>query len=100
MPDLDLVTPDGPVRVFELLHRARPVLLEFGGPRLGARGVARVSASYDGAWVLPVIGNVPAPIAVLVRPDGHVAWVGEGSADGLDDALATWFGALSMPRRE
>lgn len=96
MPDLDLVTPDGPVRVFELLHHARPVLLELDGPSLEDRLVGRarrVVASYDGAWVLPVIGEVPAPTAVLVRPDGHVAWVGDGSADGLGDALAAWFGA-------
>ena len=95
MPDLDLVTRDGPVRVFALLHRARGVLLDLGGgagPGRWADRVQHVQASYDGPWELPVLGAVEAPTAVLVRPDGHVAWVGEGTTAGLDDALARWFG--------
>jgi 3-(3-hydroxy-phenyl)propionate hydroxylase len=98
MPDLDLVTGDGPVRVFELLHRAKPLLLNLGEP--GAFNITRwadrvqlVDASYDGRWELPAIGAVSAPSAALVRPDGYVAWVGEGSAgDGLTAALTSWFG--------
>jgi 3-(3-hydroxy-phenyl)propionate hydroxylase len=54
-----------------------------------------VSATYNGAWELPVVGEVTAPTAVLVRPDGHVAWVGENSAVGLTEALTTWCGAAS-----
>jgi hypothetical protein len=97
MPDLDLVTADGTVRVFSLLHDAKPVLLNFGG-RGGldiapwADRVQLVAASYAGIWELPVVGEVTAPSAVLVRPDGHVAWVGEGTDAGLRDALTTWFG--------
>jgi 2-polyprenyl-6-methoxyphenol hydroxylase-like FAD-dependent oxidoreductase len=90
MPDLDL----GQRRVFELLHDARPVLLNLGEP--GAFDVAGrvevVDATYDGEWELPVLGWVSAPIAVLIRPDGYVAWVGEGTDEGLADALVTWFG--------
>ena len=97
MPDLDLVTADGPVRVFELLHAARPMLLSFGGAggydiASWADRVQRVDASYAGAWDLPGVGAVPAPNAVLIRPDGHVAWVGDGTDFGLADALSTWFG--------
>ena len=97
MPELDLATAGGPRRVFELLHEAKPLLLDLGGPGglgLGpwADRVLRVDAAYDGEWELPVIGAVDAPTAVLVRPDGHVAWVGDGTGAGLADALTTWFG--------
>ena len=97
MPDLDLVTPDGPQRIFTLLHGARAVLLNLGEPGSidiapWADRVQYVDASYEGTWELPVIGVVTAPTAVLIRPDGHVAWVGEGTQSGLEDALTRWFG--------
>lgn len=89
VPDLELATG----RVFDLLHEARPVLLQFGGPRLYAGDRVRpVAARYDGPWVLPGVGEVAAPTAVLVRPDGHVAWVGQDSSEGLAQAVARWFG--------
>jgi 2-polyprenyl-6-methoxyphenol hydroxylase-like FAD-dependent oxidoreductase len=101
MPDLDLVTSDGPLRVFELLHAARPVLLNVSEPggldiTPWAGRVQLVDATYDGVWELPVLGEVTAPAAVVVRPDGHVAWVGEGSEDGLHEALTRWFGAPAV----
>ena len=97
MPDLDLVTAGGPLRVFTLLHEARPLLLNFGERgdiEIGgwADRVWRVDARCEDAWVLPVLGAVAPPAAVLVRPDGHVAWVGTGTQDGLADALVRWFG--------
>jgi hypothetical protein len=81
-----------------LLHAARPVLLNLDGAGeldLGpwSDRVATIVATYDGAWELPVIGVVDAPSAVLIRPDGYVAWVGEGTDDGLREALTTWFGS-------
>ena len=97
MPDLDLVTPDGPMRVFTLLQNARPLLLNLGAP--GSVDIAPwsdrvrlVDANYNAPWELPALGLVSAPAAVLIRPDGYVAWVGEGTQDGLQDALNTWFG--------
>jgi FAD binding domain/Aromatic-ring hydroxylase, C-terminal len=97
MPDLELVTESGPRWVFTLLHDARPVLLNLDEP--GALDIApwadrvkRIDARYTGAWELPVLGAVAAPTAVLIRPDGHVAWAGGGTDHGLHDALTTWFG--------
>jgi 3-(3-hydroxy-phenyl)propionate hydroxylase len=97
MPDLDLATAGGPVRVFSLLHDARPVLLNLGEPgRLDiapwADRVRQIDALYADAWELPVLGTVAAPDAVLIRPDGYVTWVGVGSREGLAEALTAWFG--------
>jgi 3-(3-hydroxy-phenyl)propionate hydroxylase len=98
VPDLDLVTADGPLRVFTLLHDARPVLLNLGEPggfdiAPWADRVRLIDAECAGPWELPVLGGVPAPGAVLIRPDGHVAWVGDHLTQaGLPDALTTWFG--------
>jgi 3-(3-hydroxy-phenyl)propionate hydroxylase len=97
MPDLDLVTADGPLRVFTLLHDARPVLLNLGesgdlGITPWAHRVLAFDAEYAGDWELPVLGQVAAPAAVLIRPDGYVAWVGDGTDTGLREALTTWLG--------
>ncbi len=97
MPDLDLVTADGPLRVFALLHAARPVLLNLGEPggfdiAPWADRVRVVDAGFEGKWELPALGEVEAPGAVLIRPDGYVAWVGDRAQAGLTEALTTWFG--------
>ena len=97
MPDLDLVTADGPLRAFTLLHHAKAVLLNLGEPGAyditpWADRVQLIDAEYPGPWELPVLGVVTAPTAVLIRPDGYVAWVGAGTDAGLRDALTTWFG--------
>jgi hypothetical protein len=98
MPDLDLVTANGPLRVFALLHRAKPVLLNFGETgKLDitpwTHRVQLFDAQHAGEWKLPDLGQVTAPVAVLVRPDGYVAWVGDGTNNGLRDAMTTWFGS-------
>jgi 2-polyprenyl-6-methoxyphenol hydroxylase-like FAD-dependent oxidoreductase len=98
MPDLDLVTPNGPLRVFTLLHGGRPVLLNFGEPGRfdispWADRVQLIDAKCVDEWQLPALGAITAPTAVLIRPDGYVAWVGDSTQPGLAQALTTWFGA-------
>jgi 3-(3-hydroxy-phenyl)propionate hydroxylase len=102
MPDLDLITAKGPLRMFTLLHHARPLLLnlgEAGGLEIApwAERVQLIEAKYAGIWELPALGLVTAPTAVLIRPDGYVTWVGEGAETGLPDALTTWFGPPTAP---
>jgi 3-(3-hydroxy-phenyl)propionate hydroxylase len=97
MPDLDVVTDDGQRRVYTLLHDGRAVLLNLGDALASdilrwSDRVQAVDARYEGEWELPVLGQVAAPAAVLIRPDGHVAWVGDGTASGLTNALTAWFG--------
>jgi 3-(3-hydroxy-phenyl)propionate hydroxylase len=98
IPDLDLVTSRGPQRVFTLLHKARPVLLNLGKPGGfdidgWTNRVQLVEAKYDGSWQLPAIGVVTSPGAVLIRPDGYVAWAGDPTDVTLAGALTTWFGS-------
>src|SRR5881296_2597451 len=100
MPDLDVVAANGPLRVFTLLHSARPVLLNLGEPggfdiTPWAHRVRFVDAKHAGVWELPVLGEIAAPPAVLIRPDGHVAWAGDLTDPELPQALATWFGAAT-----
>jgi 2-polyprenyl-6-methoxyphenol hydroxylase-like FAD-dependent oxidoreductase len=97
MPDLELAVAGGPVPVYALLHDARPVLLNLAEPGCldiapWADRVRAIDAKYDGAWELPALGTVAVPAAVLIRPDGYVAWVGKGTETGLTEALTMWFG--------
>jgi 2-polyprenyl-6-methoxyphenol hydroxylase-like FAD-dependent oxidoreductase len=93
MPDHDL--GDG-ARVYSLLRGARTLLLRFKASDIDAAPWAdridEFDLSHDGPWELPALGAVAAPSAVLVRPDGHVAWVGGQGASRLPDALTTWCG--------
>ena len=96
VPDLDLVVGDQPTRLFTLLHDAKPVFLnlrerEHFDIAPWRNRVRYVDAKYEGAWELPALGAVDAPEAVLIRPDGYVAWL-HGCCRNLDDALTFWFG--------
>ena len=97
MPDLELDLGHGTISTYSLLHAARPLLVNLANvpsPDLAswADRIELVHGRTMGPWELPVIGTVAAPNAVLVRPDGYVAWVGEGDLAGLHDVLAEWFG--------
>ncbi len=101
MPDLEIATADGPVRVFTLLHGGHAVLINFGAAdgleTLGwADRIRRIEAKHVAPWQLPALEEVASPAAVLIRPDGHVAWVGDGSDAGLADALGRWLGPPSF----
>jgi hypothetical protein len=101
MPDLDLITLDGPRRTFTFIHSAQPLLLNLGDSDKfdvtpWADRIQLIDARYVGKWELPVLGAVPAPTAVLIRPDGYVAWVGDRTCMGLADALTTWIGPATM----
>ena len=105
IPDLDLVTANGPLRLFTLLHEARPVLLNLSEPggfdiAPWANRVKVINAKYVGEWDLPILGAVTAPAAVLIRPDGYVAWAGDQAHLGLADALTTWFGPPTADPRQ
>ena len=97
MPDLDLIVGGSHVRVYSFLRDVRPVLINFAAAvsiEAGhwAERVQLVDAEHRGDWVLPVLGQISAPTGVLIRPDGHVDWVGEGTTSGLLDALGRWCG--------
>ena len=62
---------------------------------LGRIGSGLIDARHDGVWELPVVGEVAAPPAVAIRPDGHVAWAGDLTDPELPRALTTWFGAAA-----
>jgi 2-polyprenyl-6-methoxyphenol hydroxylase-like FAD-dependent oxidoreductase len=96
MPDLDLNIPSGPTRLYTLLHQAQGIVLNFGQPwefdtTAWSRRVTALDAQYSAGWQLPIFGEITAPTAVLVRPDGYVAWVGNGTTAGLEEALNKWF---------
>jgi 3-(3-hydroxy-phenyl)propionate hydroxylase len=98
VPDLDIVTAEGPTTIYALMHEARPVLLNLGDPgtfepREWTDRVKLVDARCDAPWELPAVGEVDSPTALLIRPDGHIAWVGEGKDVALTEATSTWFGA-------
>jgi 2-polyprenyl-6-methoxyphenol hydroxylase-like FAD-dependent oxidoreductase len=102
VPDQDIVTADGPTTIYALMHQARPVLLNLGEPGAFDLGewtdrLRVVDGGCEESWVLPAIGEADSPTAVLIRPDGHVAWVGEREDEGLADALATWLGPVREP---
>ncbi len=95
VPDLELITAAGEVRLFDLLHAARPVLLGLGGfaeaAAVAEGWAARIDVvsarCRDEAWTVP---------ALLIRPDGHIAWVASAGAPALHAALTRWCGPADV----
>jgi len=89
----DLVFDDG-TRIADLMHSARPLLLDFAGGE--ARGVAERWMDRVDVATAEMAG--PPAAAILIRPDGYVAWAadefGAEDADRLRGALTRWFGAV------
>ncbi len=91
-PDLTIETPIGRKRLAELARDGQPLLLDFthdGLPNVRSQLKERV-ALFVGSPVQPVAAN-----AILIRPDGFVAWAGTAERPdrgGLQYALRHWFG--------
>ncbi|WP_328393398.1 FAD-dependent monooxygenase [Nocardia sp. NBC_00416] len=107
IPDIDLTINDHSTSVHSLLRTGRAVLLSLGADHPAAttsqpwhQQVDIVAAQSDCVrWTVPGLGEITAPAATLIRPDGYVAWATEDSStQELTEALADWFGA-SQPRR-
>ena len=102
VPDADIVSPSGAKRVFELLNAAHPVLLDLSTGGASSNVLASwadridvvAARSLSESWPVPGDGSVPVPSAVLIRPDGYVAWVDDGIHDvgALQEILTKWFG--------
>ncbi|MGD3110238.1 FAD-dependent monooxygenase [Streptomyces sp. YGL11-2] len=95
LPPRRLATAAGPTSTTALLHTAQGVLLDLTddpGTRAAAAGWKDRVLTVTGTPAEPVMGDaLVGTAAVLVRPDGHVAWTGT-DAGGLTEALHRWFG--------
>jgi 2-polyprenyl-6-methoxyphenol hydroxylase-like FAD-dependent oxidoreductase len=93
----DLTLEDGR-RISDLLHQGRPVLLDLSG-----RLVCDAASGWaDRVDVVVGATDDTAVCAMLIRPDGYVAWAADTfesvDEDGLLGALQRWFGSASYPR--
>ncbi|MGW7686916.1 FAD-dependent monooxygenase [Kribbella sp. NPDC054772] len=96
VPDADLTVAGEATRVHQLLRGGRPVLLSLHGSAVPSSDrIDQIQAQCaSDSWTVPGVGDVAVPSAVLIRPDGYVAWAtDELSTEGLDEAMATWFSA-------
>ncbi|MFG2915423.1 FAD-dependent monooxygenase [Kitasatospora sp. NPDC048298] len=94
VPEISATTSDGEVRIAELARTGRPLLIDLTGGKLDLAGPA---AGWKDRVDL-VTADCPRPPtgALLLRPDGYVAWATEpdrADREGMDRALRTWFGA-------
>jgi 2-polyprenyl-6-methoxyphenol hydroxylase-like FAD-dependent oxidoreductase len=99
MPDLVLPAGTKATRVAELLHPAMPILLDLGG-RADLAGTAK--GWMDRIKVITAATADRPADAVLIRPDGYVAWAADPetprAAAGLQHTLQNWFGAAAQAR--
>ena len=92
-PDVPLVVSSAETHLAALLHPGRPVLLDLAGTFAAWSPSVEVVAASS-----PSVSDID---ALLLRPDGHVAWVGAaGSGDeGLAEAVHRWIGDVAIPVR-
>jgi bifunctional hydroxylase/dehydrase len=103
MPNRELAGVPGVTHTYELLHRGRGLLLDLADDpaprRLAADWSDRIDVISARFAKLAADNPLAGTRAVLVRPDGYIAWTSPGTDDPLDDALARWFGP-ARPRLE
>ncbi|MFJ4472765.1 SDR family oxidoreductase [Streptomyces sp. NPDC089424] len=102
LPDAALLGATGPRSTLDLLREARGLLLVLtDAPEPFARVARPWSGAVDTVAARPAeAGALPEAAALLVRPDGYLAWAGD-TPEGLDAALARWFtpGPRTAPHR-
>ncbi|MFD6435286.1 FAD-dependent monooxygenase [Streptomyces venezuelae] len=113
-PAQEVTRADGTrTSVAQLLHAARGVLITTDGADGAGGKAAQLAQDWSdridivtGTWTTDTADTAGAgdaagafPQAVLIRPDGYVAWTAPGTDSDLTDVLTRWFGAPHPPAR-
>jgi hypothetical protein len=102
-PELTVRTPTGPVRLAELTHAARPLVVDLTPTGAYAEALSAWRGRVDVVRAEPLreMGDEP-PSALLLRPDCYVAWASStcrpdsAQVDDLRATVTRWFGAAPV----